>query len=66
MRGAQVSNFLSRWSLRKQKVKQGEEVSDEPVLNTESDTVEDSQALVESRVAVEKASETEIDRKSVV
>ncbi len=61
MRGAQVSNFLSRWSLRKQKVKQGEEVSDEPVLTTESDTVEDSQALVEPSVAVEKESETEIE-----
>lgn len=37
MRGAQVSNFLSRWSLRKRKVQQGEEVSDEKVIDfTES------------------------------
>ncbi|MUK63002.1 DUF3306 domain-containing protein [Aliivibrio fischeri] len=56
-----MSNFLSRWSLRKQKVKQGEEVSDEPVLTTESDTIEDSQVLVEPSVAVEKESETEIE-----
>ncbi|WP_394134445.1 DUF3306 domain-containing protein [Aliivibrio fischeri] len=56
-----MSNFLSRWSLRKQKVKQGEEVSDEPVLTTESDTIEDAQVLVEPSVAVEKESETEIE-----
>ncbi len=32
VRGAQVSNFLSRWSLRKRKVQQGEEVSDEKTV----------------------------------
>lgn len=54
MRGAQVSNFLSRWALRKQKVKQGEEVSDEPIQSPSTpiiDRPEDNVAISEGTKA---------------
>ena len=54
MRGAQVSNFLSRWALRKQKVKQGEEVSDEPIQSPSTpiiDRPEDNVAIYEGTKA---------------
>ncbi|AZL84733.1 DUF3305 domain-containing protein [Aliivibrio salmonicida] len=52
VRGAQVSNFLSRWSLRKRKVQQGEEVSDEQSVEIIADT-----NLVENDDAVENRAE---------
>ena len=62
MRGAQVSNFLSRWALRKQKVKQGEEVSDEPILIQSTPVIEASEDYVETTVALEETESTpEID-----
>ena len=62
MRGAQVSNFLSRWALRKQKVKQGEEVSDEPIQAPSTPVIETSEDYVETTVALEETeSKTEIE-----
>ncbi len=62
MRGAQVSNFLSRWALRKQKVKQGEEVSDEPIPASSTPVIETSEDYVETTVALEETeSKTEIE-----
>lgn len=49
-----MSNFLSRWALRKQKVKQGEEVSDEPIQVPSTpiiDTPEDNLAISEDDIA---------------
>lgn len=62
MRGAQVSNFLSRWALRKQKVKQGEEVSDEPIQTESMPAIEASEDDVETALVLEEAELTpEID-----
>ena len=52
MRGAQVSNFLSRWSLRKRKVQQSEQVSDEQSTEIIADT-----NLVENDDAVDNQAE---------
>lgn len=62
MRGAQVSNFLSRWALRKQKVKQGEEVSDEPIQAPSTPVIDASVEDVETASILEEAESTpEID-----
>lgn len=62
MRGAQVSNFLSRWALRKQKVKQGEEVSDEPIQAPSTPVIDASVDDVETASILEEAESTpEID-----
>lgn len=62
MRGAQVSNFLSRWALRKQKVKQGEEVSDEPIQAPSTPVIDASVEDVETASVLEEVESTpEID-----
>ena len=62
MRGAQVSNFLSRWALRKQKVKQGEEVSDEPIQAPSTPVIDASVDDVETASVLEEVESTpEID-----
>lgn len=62
MRGAQVSNFLSRWALRKQKVKQGEEVSDEPIQAPSTPVIDASVEDVETASILEEVESTpEID-----
>ncbi|MGR6839762.1 DUF3306 domain-containing protein [Aliivibrio wodanis] len=53
-----MSNFLSRWALRKQKVKQGEEVSDEPILIQSTPVIEASEDYVETTVALEETEST--------
>lgn len=58
MRGAQVSNFLSRWALRKQKVKQGEEVSDEPIQVPSTPVIEAPVDDVETATVLEEAEST--------
>lgn len=58
MRGAQVSNFLSRWALRKQKVKQGEEVSDEPIQAPSTPVIEAPVDDVETATVLEEAEST--------
>ena len=62
MRGAQVSNFLSRWALRKQQVKQGEEVSDEPIQAPSTPVIDASVEDVETASILEEVESTpEID-----
>ncbi|MGR6834169.1 DUF3306 domain-containing protein [Aliivibrio wodanis] len=57
-----MSNFLSRWALRKQKVKQGEEVSDEPIQTLTTPAIEASEGDVETALVLEEAELTpEID-----
>ncbi|MDD9194646.1 DUF3306 domain-containing protein [Aliivibrio sp. S3MY1] len=63
-----MSNFLSRWALRKQKVKQGEEVSDEPiqalsipVIEASVDDIETASVLEEAEVTAEIDLPTEAD-----
>ncbi len=57
MRGAQVSNFLSRWSLRKRKVQQGEEVSDEKVIDL-TESVDHSEDIALINTHTELSSDT--------
>ena len=57
MRGAQVSNFLSRWSLRKRKVQQGEQVSDEQPIDL-IESVDHSEDIVLINTHTELSSET--------
>ncbi|KAB2824762.1 DUF3306 domain-containing protein [Aliivibrio finisterrensis] len=57
-----MSNFLSRWALRKQKVKQGEEVSDEPIQASSTPVIEASVEDVETTSILEESEVTpEID-----
>jgi hypothetical protein len=53
-----VSNFLSRWALRKQKVKQGEEVSDEPIQASPTPVIEASVEDVEATPILEESEVT--------
>lgn len=57
-----MSNFLSRWALRKQKVKQGEEVSDEPIQAPSTPVIDASVEDVETASVLEEVESTpEID-----
>ncbi len=64
MRGAQVSNFLSRWSLRKRKVQQGEPVSDEAsVVIPEEHELISTQKLVDMQAEQEAVDLLEQEKK---